>query len=45
VIHAIEHLKPFRVTSFRRNCHSVLEVPIRTIFESETEVGDQIAIS
>jgi len=45
VIHASEHLKPFRVTSFRRNCHSVLDVPIRTIFESETEVGDQITIS
>jgi uncharacterized membrane protein (UPF0127 family) len=45
VVHVIEHLKPFRITSLRRNCHSVLEVPLRTIFESETEVGDQITFS
>lgn len=45
VVHLIEHLKPFRITSLRRSCHSVLEVPLRTIFESETEVGDQITFS
>jgi uncharacterized membrane protein (UPF0127 family) len=43
VVHVIEYLQPFRITSIRRNCHSVLELPVRTIFESETETGDQIA--
>jgi uncharacterized membrane protein (UPF0127 family) len=45
VVHLIEHLKPFRLTSLRRNCRSVLELPVRTIFESETRVGDQLTLS
>jgi len=42
VVHVTEYLQPFRITSIRRNCHSVLELPVRTIFESETQAGDQI---
>lgn len=42
VIHLIEHLGPFRVAPVRMRCESVLELPVRTIFESQTQVGDQL---
>lgn len=44
VLHMIEHLSPFSITSIRRNCESVLELPVRSIFESQTEPGDQLII-
>jgi len=42
VIHLIENLAPFRVAPVRINAESVLELPVRTIFESETQVGDRL---
>ena len=45
VIHLIEHLGPFRITSVRRHADSVLELPTRTIYSSNTQVGDELLIS
>lgn len=44
VVHLVENVSPFRITPFRRNAHSVLELPVRTIYESQTHVGDQVVI-
>jgi uncharacterized membrane protein (UPF0127 family) len=44
VIHLIEHLGPFRVTPLRRHAGSVLELPTRTIYSSNTQVGDELMI-
>jgi hypothetical protein len=40
----MENVSPFRVTPLRRSAHSVLELPVRTIYESQTRVGDQVVI-
>jgi len=45
VIHLIEHLGPFRIASLRRHASSVLELPTRTIYSSNTQVGDELMIS
>ena len=45
VIHIEEDLKPWRVAAIRVQAVSVLELPIGTIQESQTVVGDQIDIS
>ncbi len=44
VVHLVEHLNPFSISSIRRNSDSVMELPVRTIFQSQTEVGDEIII-
>ena len=44
VIHVIEHLGPFRVSSIRIGSRSVLQLPTRTIYSSNTQVGDQLMI-
>ena len=44
VIHVIEHLGPFRVSSIRIGSSSVLQLPTRTIYSSNTQVGDQLMI-
>lgn len=44
VIHLIEHLGPFRVASIMRQSASVLELPTRTIYSSNTQVGDSLLI-
>jgi uncharacterized membrane protein (UPF0127 family) len=44
VIHVIEHLGPFRVSSIRIRSSSVLQLPTRTIYSSNTQVGDQLMI-
>ena len=44
VIHLIEHLAPFSVTPIRRNCDSVLQLPIRSIYQSRTQVEDHLII-
>ena len=44
VVHLIENVSPFRITPLRRSAHSVLELPVRTIYESQTRVGDQVVI-
>jgi uncharacterized protein len=44
VIHTIESLGSFRIGPIRRNCESVLELPPRTIYSSQTQVGDELLI-
>jgi uncharacterized membrane protein (UPF0127 family) len=44
VIHLIEHLGPFRIASIRRHASSVLELPTRTIYSSNTQLGDKLLI-
>jgi uncharacterized membrane protein (UPF0127 family) len=44
VVHLIEHLKPFRIASLRMQCESVLELPPRSIYVSNTQIGDQLLI-
>ena len=44
VDYLIENLKPFRIASIRIHCHSVLELPIRSIYTSNTQIGDQLTI-
>ena len=44
VIHLIEHLGPLRIAPVRRGGYSVLELPPRTIHNSNTRVGDELLI-
>jgi uncharacterized membrane protein (UPF0127 family) len=44
VIHLIESFGTFRIGPIRANCASVLELPTRTIYSSQTEVGDELLI-
>jgi uncharacterized membrane protein (UPF0127 family) len=44
VIHLIEYFGSFRIGPVRRQCTSVLELPTRTIYASQTQVGDQLLI-
>src|SRR5579871_5991967 len=44
VVYLIEHLKPFRISSIRMHCDSILELPIRSIYSSNTQIGDKLVI-
>ena len=44
VIHIEEELKPWRMAAIRIHSASVLELPIGTIRDSETALGDQVDI-
>lgn len=44
VVHAIENLAPLRIPPMKWNCASVLQLPARSIFDSGTQVGDQLLI-
>ncbi len=44
VIHLIESFGTFRIGPIRKNCSSVLELPTRTIYSSQTQVGDELLI-
>jgi uncharacterized protein len=44
VIHVEEELQPWRLAAVRIQAASVLELPIGTIRESQTELGDQVDI-
>jgi uncharacterized protein len=44
VIHVEEELKPWRLAAVRIQAASVLELPIGTIRESQTVLGDQVDI-
>lgn len=44
VVHLIEHVMPFRIGPVRRRCHSVLELPPRTIYCSQTQPGDLLLV-
>lgn len=45
VVDVEEHLRPFRISKVSLKAKSVLELPIRTISRTETQVGDQLEIS
>jgi len=44
IVHFIESLGPLRIPSIRLQSESVLELPVRTIYESGTQIGDQLMI-
>jgi uncharacterized membrane protein (UPF0127 family) len=44
VIHIEEDLKPWRMAAVRIHAESVLELPVGTIRESQTVLGDQVDI-
>lgn len=44
VIHLVESFGSFRIGPIRKNCCSVLELPPRTIYSSQTQVGDELLI-
>ena len=44
VVHLTEAFGTFRIGAIRRNCSSVLELPTRTIYSSQTQVGDELLI-
>jgi len=44
VVHLIEHLSPFRVSPVKMKAQTVLELPIRTVYSSRTQVGDRVVV-
>ena len=44
VIHLVENLRPFRISPIRIRCASVLELKLRSICSSNTQVGDELLI-
>lgn len=44
VIHVIEHFRPFGIAPVKAKAQTVLELPVRTIYASRTQVGDQLII-
>ena len=44
VVHIVENLGTFRISPIRRDSVSVLQLPTRTVFSSNTQVGDQLVI-
>jgi uncharacterized membrane protein (UPF0127 family) len=44
VVHQVENLGPLRVAPIRLQSDSVLELPARSIYDSGTQVGDQLLI-
>jgi len=44
VIHLVEHLGPFRISPIRIKCASILELHSRTIYSSNTQIGDELLI-
>jgi uncharacterized membrane protein (UPF0127 family) len=44
VIHLVEHLGPFRISPIRIKCASILELPSRAIYSSNTQIGDDLLI-
>ena len=44
VIHMVENLGPFRISPIRIGCASILQLESRSIFASNTMLGDQLII-
>jgi uncharacterized protein len=44
VVGVIEHFPKFRISPLKPQASSVLELPIHTIFTSQTQPGDQLVI-
>lgn len=45
VVHVEEHIRPFRISRVTLKATSVLELPVHTIYQSGTKVGDHLEIS
>jgi uncharacterized protein len=45
VVDVEEHVRPFRISKVSFKAESVLELPVHTVFRTETNVGDQLEIS
>lgn len=45
VVDVEEHVRPFRISKLSLKAESVLELPLYTVFRTETRVGDQLEIS
>jgi uncharacterized protein len=45
VVDVEEHVRPFRISKVSFKADSVLELPIHTVYRTETHVGDQLEIS
>jgi len=43
-VHLVEHLNPFRIGPLKTQSRSVLELPARSIFCSDTRLGDRLII-
>lgn len=44
VIHLVEHLGPCRISPIRIKCASILELKSRSIYSSNTQIGDDLLI-
>jgi uncharacterized membrane protein (UPF0127 family) len=44
VVHVVEHFPTFRIAPIRSDSESVLELPVHSIYPSQTQVGDQLLI-
>jgi uncharacterized membrane protein (UPF0127 family) len=44
VIHLVERLGPFRIAPVKMNAHTLLLLPVQSIYTSRTKVGDKILI-
>lgn len=44
IVHVMESFGTFRIGPLRMECSSVLELPTRTIYSSNTQVGDELLI-
>jgi hypothetical protein len=45
VVDVEEHVRPFRISKVSLKSNSVLELPVHTVFRTETRAGDQLEIS
>src|SRR5271157_1131843 len=45
VVDVEEDVRPFRISKVSFKAESVLELPVHTVFRTETHVGDQLEIS
>jgi uncharacterized membrane protein (UPF0127 family) len=45
VVDVEEHVRPFRISKVSLKAESVLELPVHTVFRTETRRGDQLEIS
>ena len=45
VVDVEEHVRPFRISKVSFAADSVLELPVHTVFRTETHIGDQLEIS
>ena len=45
VVDVAEHVRPFRISKVSLKVGSVLELPVKTVVRTQTQVGDQLDIS